>query len=211
MKISAYYVYSEGVECAGEACLIGHRYGDGYEISGSLTTHPLANETASMMYVVEVQSGEPAGEFNFSLNQYHDGSQPVYDGKAVINKDGFVDGGSTSLNDDGNAREYCFSVEVTAVGGDVRVFADEIKTFVDGPGTASRSASMDSTAEEISSGVFVVRENQTETFTIYVTVYNVSLDGQYRVGLDSVGSVDLNNSDFRTAFRTITRSVGVKG
>lgn len=208
MKLSAYYVYPDGVESAGETCLVGRRYGDAYEISGTVMTNPRPNETASMMYVLEVLSGEPVGEFNFYLHQYHTGNQSVYDGKAVINKSGFTDEGSSSNNDESTSRDYTFSFEVTADGGDVRVFADEIETFVEGSGTANRFASMDSTAEEISSGVFVVHEGQTEVFTVTVTVYNVSVSGQYRVGLDSVGALDLVNSEFRTVYRTINYADG---
>lgn len=211
MKISAYYVYPDGVEIAGESCVVGRRYGDGYEISGTLLTQPLPDETASMMYVVEVLSGEPVGEFNFYLHQFHNGTQPVYDGKAVIKKSGFTDEGSVANNDEGTSRDYTFSFEVTADGGDVRIFADEVKTFVEGSGTSKRFASMDSTADEISDAVFVVREGESETFTVTMTVYDVSVSGQYRVGLDSVGSLDLNNYDFRTSYRTINQTSGGKG
>ncbi len=206
MKISAYFVYPEHMEEAGEIQLSPSKYGNTYEIAGTLSVEPYSDESASMMFVVEVLAGEPVGDFNFHLSQFHNGNQPVYDGEVKISE--FVDLGSRESNEEGTYRDYTFSVEITAVGGDVRVFADELMTFVEGSGTASRIGVMDSTAEEISSGVYVVQENETEVFTISVNVYNVSQSGQYRVGLESIGGVKVDKTKYRTLYSTINRQSG---
>jgi len=160
------------------------------------------------MFVVEQVSGEPAQNLGFSLyNEYRD----PFTGKLVIDEDGFVDEGSSANNDEGSSRDYVFSFEATVKDGDVKVFAKDIKTFVGGSGQYSSTRTVDSAAEETSSGVFVIMRGQTRKFTVVVTVYNVYISGQYRVGLDSVGAVDVDNTRFRTAYRTINQSSGGKG
>lgn len=133
----------------------------------------------------------------------------------VVNKSGFSDKGSVSNNDAGTSRDYTFTFEVTAFEEDFYIATSSVNIFVEGAGSASTSFSVDSTADEDTTGVFTVEEGRTETFTVVVSVSNVSTSGQYRVGLDSVEyttnsngvsglqTKDVVNSDFRTAYRTI--------
>jgi peptidoglycan hydrolase-like protein with peptidoglycan-binding domain len=133
----------------------------------------------------------------------------------VIPKSGFSDEGSTSNNDANTSRDYRFEFEVTAFEEDFYVATSSVEVFVEGAGSASATYTVDSTADEDTDGVFTIREGETETFTVIVTVSNVTTSGQYRVGLDSVDyttnsngvsdteTKDVVNSDFRTAYRTI--------
>jgi hypothetical protein len=133
----------------------------------------------------------------------------------VINESGFSDEGSAANNDNGTSRDFTFTFEVTAFEEDFYVATDSVNVFVEGAGSASTTYTVDSTGDEDTNGVFTIEEGETETFTVVVTVSNVSTSGQYRVGLDSVEyttnpdgvsnleTKDLVNSDFRTAYRTI--------
>jgi len=208
MKMSAYFVYPDKVKLIGETTISPTYQNGRYEVSTPLRIYPKSTDPTSLMFVVEQVSGEPAQNLGFSLyNEYRD----PFTGKLVIDEDGFVDEGSSANNDEGSSRDYVFSFEATVKDGDVKVFAKDIKTFVGGSGQYSSTRTVDSAAEETSSGVFVIMRGQTRKFTVVVTVYNVYISGQYRVGLDSVGAVDVDNTRFRTAYRTINQSSGGKG
>jgi hypothetical protein len=131
------------------------------------------------------------------------GSGPVYNGEIEVS--GFQDQGSTANNDDNTSRDYTFSFEVEAEGGDVKIVSSDVDYFVEGSGAVSSSYTVDSTAEEINGG-FVVREGGKETFTVVVTLSGASVSGQYRVGLSSVNGVDVDETKFRTVYRTINSS-----
>jgi hypothetical protein len=135
----------------------------------------------------------------------------------IVDEAGFSDEGSSSNNDAGTSRDFTFTFEVTAFEEDFYIATSSITTFVDKPtgALASSTVTVDATGEEDATGVFTVEEGETEVFTVVVTVSNVTADGQYRVGLDNVmyttnadgvtsrSTKELENSDFRTAYRTI--------
>jgi len=133
----------------------------------------------------------------------------------VVNKSGFSDKGSASNNDAGTSRDYTFTFEVTAFEEDFYIATSSVNVFLEGAGNASTTFTVDSTADEDTVGVFKIEEGETEVFTVVVTVSNVTTAGQYRVGLDSVEyttnsdgvsgvqTKELNNTEFRTAYRTI--------
>lgn len=124
---------------------------------------------------------------------------------------------------------FSLEFDVTAVGGDFYIRdqathgtaksagAGVIYT-VEGIGVAAPSASLSSTANQDARGVDVVREGETETFTLTVYV-NPSATGVYRVqlagvyytknvnGVDrTVLSVPLPAEDFRTGYESINAS-----
>src|SRR5690606_38598781 len=81
-------------------------------------------------------------------------------------------------------------------------------------GTATTSATLDSSADENSDGAFVVREGETETFTLSVTVDPVA-SGSFRVQLEEVWYSDdtdgLNGESYEPTpasnFRTKSQSI----
>lgn len=118
--------------------------------------------------------------------------------------------------------EFTLTFDVTAVEGDFyitenaaqSVIADGVRYTVTG-GAATSSDSLTSTADEDTPGVFTVREGETETFTLVVTVDPTST-GTFRVSLDEVWFSDDTDgatgaeaylptpvSDFRTASQAI--------
>jgi hypothetical protein len=135
----------------------------------------------------------------------------------IVPKSGFSDKGSTSNNDENTSRDYTFSFQVSAFEEDFYVATSSIAVFVEGAGTSTSSFTVDSTGDEDIDGVFTVEEGQTETFTVTVTISDVGTSGQYRVGLDSVQytessnglssreTKDVNDSDFRTAYKTVNQ------
>jgi hypothetical protein len=93
--------------------------------------------------------------------------------------------------------------------------SDGVEFSIDGPAVpTSVSATLASTADEDTSGVFRVREGDTETFTLSVTV-DASATGQHRVALNSIFSTENSNgvtgvvekvlkvTDFRTDYINI--------
>jgi peptidoglycan hydrolase-like protein with peptidoglycan-binding domain len=139
-----------------------------------------------------------------------------------------VDGVETSTDvsgDNSQTGEFTIEFEVTAVEADfyVREFATlgatttGVTFSVEGPTgyVATSSGTISSTADEDTAGVFTVREGETETFTLVVTV-DTNITGQHRVSLTGVYYTDNANGvtgseiytptpaqDFRTAFRNI--------
>ena len=138
-----------------------------------------------------------------------------------------VDGVETATDTSGEndtLGEFTIDFEVTAVEGDfyVRDLATQgtsattgVEFTVDGAGTTTVSGTLSSTADEDTDGVFTVREGETETFTLRVTV-DVATSGDFRVTLtgvnytedeDGVTATELYTptpaQDFRTAYETI--------
>lgn len=84
-------------------------------------------------------------------------------------------------------------------------------------GSGTTSATLTSTADEDTSGVFTIEEGETETFTLTVT-FDPSSTGQYRLTLDEIWSSSTNDgvtggvvklleaTDFRTAYQYIIGS-----
>ena len=139
-----------------------------------------------------------------------------------------VDGFSSEISKvdaDGKVYQFQLEFDVTAVEGDFYItnnatdvssttLADGVGYSVTG-GTATVTASLASTANEDTDDVFTVREGDTETFTVTVTVDPVA-NGTFRVQLDEVWfSANENGttsaeayyptpvSDFRTTSQSI--------
>jgi hypothetical protein len=138
-----------------------------------------------------------------------------------------VDGVETRTDTTGdNDQTGTFSIdfEVTAVEEDFYIFerATEgatttgVSFSVDGPTgfIATTSGTLSSTADQESSDFFVVREGETETFTLTVTI-DTNTTGQHRVNLTGIGFSDdeviggdetytpTPPQDFRTNFTNI--------
>ena len=142
----------------------------------------------------------------------------------VVPVDGFSSEVDT-LGTNDTIGEFTIEFDVTAVEGDFYItdnaasttVADGVKYSVTG-GAAVISASLTSTGDEDTDGVFTVREGETETFTLVVTVDPTST-GTFRVSLDEVWfSANENGTssaeayyptpvaDFRTASQAIQGS-----
>ena len=142
-----------------------------------------------------------------------------------------VDGFSSevdTLGQNDTIGEFTLEFEVTAVEDDFYITEGATTTVAGNPaagvgftvdgGTAVISASLTSTADEDTSGVFTVREGETETFTLTVTV-DPTATGTFRVSLDEVWYSENEDgttgaevytttpiSDYRTASQAIQGS-----
>lgn len=112
--------------------------------------------------------------------------------------------GSVGTNDSTTSRDYKMSFMITSHVPDLRVKESDIEIFVEGPGGSSAHKSLDSTANE-HDGEFAVGLNDTETFTVTVSVWDVSTAGQYRVGISSVKGMVVPKEQFRSSWRTINK------
>ena len=138
-----------------------------------------------------------------------------------------VDGVTVSADttgDNDQTGEFSIEFEVTAVEGDFyitdNVFASTSATngvaFQVEGGSATSTGVLASTADEETDGVYTVRDGETETFTLTVTV-DAAATAQYRVTLDEVNYSTNSDgvsavmaaylptpaSDFRTAYKNI--------
>lgn len=142
----------------------------------------------------------------------------------VVPVDGFSSEEDTlGTNDD--TGEFTLEFEVTAVEGDYYI-TDEaalastspvegVAYTVEGGALTTVSDSLTSTADEDTDGVFTVREGETETFTLVVTInpaaagsFRVSLTGvNYSADTDGIGSeamyVPTPVSDFRSNTKAV--------
>lgn len=139
-----------------------------------------------------------------------------------------VEAGDTSTDTQGeNDTTGIFTIEfnVTAFEGDayIKQFASTtadsgVEFAVEGPvNPTTISAVLSSTGDEDTSGVFTVREGETETFTLTVAV-DASVAGQHRVilseinysentdGLNAETYLPIPSSDFRTDYLNINAS-----
>ena len=150
----------------------------------------------------------------------------------VVPVDGFSSE-SRTLGDNDNIGEFSLEFEVTGVEGnffitDRATQADEddgIRFLVSNGGDAAVTGTLTSTADEVA-GVFEVREGETETFTLTVTLsaattlitprvtltevnYSEGTDGIVDGGAGDVEGTYLPTpvSDFRTGIRTIQRTI----
>lgn len=140
-----------------------------------------------------------------------------------------VDGVETMTDTSGEndtLGEFTIDFEVTAVEGDfyIRDLATlgttattGVEFTVDG-GAATSTGTLSSTADEDTNGVFTVREGETETFTLRVTVDAVA-SGDFRVTLTGINYTENDNGitgaelytptpaqDFRTSYETVQGS-----
>ncbi len=101
---------------------------------------------------------------------------------------------TATLGQNSTAGVFTLSVPMTAIGNDFYVVPTASTaaavggftyTIDGGTGFEVASAVLSSTADETGSGVYIVREGRTETFTLTVTL-DPSAAGQYRIGLAEV-------------------------
>jgi hypothetical protein len=136
----------------------------------------------------------------------------------------------TDTLSEGKVGEFTIEFDVTAfeddfyitdnAGNSSSTVTDGVKFTVIGSGSSSAAvdATLTSTADENTTGVFTVEEGQTETFTLYVTV-DPTVQGNFRVSLDEViysANADGTStpqtrtltpvSDYRTGVQVITAS-----
>ncbi len=125
----------------------------------------------------------------------------------VVPADGVTTTADTTGDND-QTGEFTIEFEVTAVEGDFYIsdvasesatsgveFSVEVAT-----GTTTASGVLSSSADEETTGVFTVRDGETETFTLTVTV-DTSASAQVRVLLDEVNyTSDPNGVSFTTAY-----------
>lgn len=150
----------------------------------------------------------------------------------VADRESFEDS-FTTQGTEGTIGVFTIEFDVTAVEKDFYVAANAgtstvvssttggVRFAVEGPGSpVVTSASLDSTADEETTDVFTVREGETETFTVVVTV-DASVAGQHRITLGTlfyseattgVGTIAQRDeyaftpvTDFRTTFRNINQ------
>ncbi len=192
----------------------GLRYVNGTTIKAEVTS------TERNLWVAE--GADDLGTSQFNGTAVGDAHTLVAEG-IIVPVDGFESEVDT-LGTNDTIGEFTLTFDVTAVEGDFYVteFASTSATTngvqftVDGTlGTGTISASMTSTGDEDTSGVFTVREGETETFTLTVTV-DPQATGTFRVELNEVwysAEVDGTTtsemyiptpvSDFRTASQAI--------
>ncbi len=170
----------------------------------------------------EAEGAEDLANGQFSGSAVGDQHTLVAEG-ILVPVDGFSSEVDT-LGQNDTIGEFTIEFEVTAVEDDFYVTelatsnatSNGVQFTVDG-GTATSSASLTSTADEDTSGVFTVREGETETFTLVVTVDPAST-GTFRVQLDEVWYSAATNglggaayiptpvSDYRTASQAVQGS-----
>jgi len=163
----------------------GVRYSNGTTIQASVTS-------------VEMQTFDAEGADDLSTAQLTgtaigDDHILVAEG-IVVPVDGFTSTENT-LGQDDTIGEFTLEFEVTAVEGDFYITenaaaastspTDGVAYTVSGGNTTSVTDSLTSTADEDTIGVFTVREGETETFTLVVTV-DAAAAGTFRVALDEV-------------------------
>ena len=151
--------------------------------------------------------------------------------KELFTINNVVETTTDTSGDNDTLGEFEIEFEVTAVEGDfyIRELATEgtsattgVEFTVDGT-SATTSGTLSSTADEDTAGVFTVREGETETFTLRVTV-NPDASGDFRVNLTGVNYAENSNGfyvtagtdgdlyvptpaqDFRTSYETIQGS-----
>ncbi len=106
------------------------------------------------------------------------------------------------LGQNENIGQFTLEFEVTAIEGDFYIaetattstnnVTHGVAYIIEGSGSTDATASLSSTADEDVSGVFTVREGETETFTLTVTLYP-EIAGAYRVRLDKVWYTENSN------------------
>jgi len=195
----------------------GVRYPNGTKIKASVASTELDEW--------EAEGAEDLGNSQFDGSAVGDEHTLVAEG-ILVPVDGFSSEVDT-LGTNDTIGEFTLEFEVTAVEGDFYIteFASTSATTngvqftVDGAiGTGSVSASMVSTGDEDTSGVFTVREGETEAFTLTVTV-DPQTTGTFRVQIDEIWySANSNGttnsqvylttpvSDYRTASQAIQGS-----
>jgi hypothetical protein len=140
----------------------------------------------------------------------------------VVPVDGFTSEVDT-LGQDDTIGEYTLEFEVTAVEGDFYItdnvststsVTDGVRYTINPDASGAATASLESTGDEDSVGVFTVQEGETETFTLTVT-FDPAAAGSFRVQLAEVWYSDATNGlggdmytpspaqDFRSASQAI--------
>tara|TARA_B100002051_G_scaffold276820_1_gene329402 strand:- start:2814 stop:4880 length:2067 start_codon:yes stop_codon:yes gene_type:complete len=196
----------------------GARYSNGTQIEATITSVELAAWDVEGADDV-TPSGSAAGDTHTLVAE-----------GILVPVDG-VETTTDTSGDNDTLGEFEIEFEVTAVEGDfyIRELATEgtsattgVEFTVDGT-SATTSGTLSSTADEDTAGVFTVREGETETFTLRVTV-NPDASGDFRVNLTGVNYAENSNGfyvtagtdgdlyvptpaqDFRTSYETIQGS-----
>lgn len=191
------------------------RYPNGTTVKASVASTETNEWTA--------EGADDLGNSQFDGSAVGDEMTLVAEG-IVVPVDGFSSEVKT-LGTNDTTGEFTLEFEVKAIEGDFYITdnaTDAASTTLDDGigytvtgGTATVTASLTSTADEDTSGVFTVREGETETFTLVVTVDPVST-GVFRVELDEVYFSASANGTTATEvylptpeqdFRTATKSV----
>ena len=195
----------------------GARYGNGVTIKAEVTSVERG--------VWDAEGADDLSSGQFSGTSVGDTHTLVAEG-ILVPVDGFSSETDT-LGTNDTIGEFILEFDVTAVEGDFYITDDVssnsgtattgVAYTLDG-GTATTSATLTSTADEDSDGVFTVREGETETFTLTVTVDPVST-AAFRVTLaevnyddDATGAASTAAynptpaSDFRTASQSVQGS-----
>lgn len=194
------------------------RYPNGTTVKASVTSAERGEWDA--------EGAEDLGTSQFGGTAVGDTHTLVAEG-ILVPVDGFSSEVDT-LGTNDTIGEFTLEFEVTAVEDDFYITEGATTTVAGNPaagvgftvdgGAAVISASLTSTADEDTSGVFTVREGETETFTLVVTV-DPSATGTFRVSLDEVwysadedGTTGADTylptpvSDYRTASQAIQGS-----
>lgn len=193
----------------------GARYNTGSTIKASITS----TETAEW----EAEGAEDLSASQFDGTAVGDTHTLVAEG-ILVPADGFSsETDSLGTNDD--TGEFVLTFEVTAVEDDFYITdnststsntpADGVGFTVTGGTAATLTSSLTSSADEDTTGVFTVREGETETFTLVVTV-TTGTAASFRVQIDEIWYSASSNgttaaeayeptpvSDFRTAPQSI--------
>jgi len=192
------------------------RYPNGTTIKASVTSTE-TNEWDS-------EGAEDLSNGQYSGSAVGDVHNIVAEGIVIPGGDDFTTTFGT-LGQDDTTGEFTLTFKVEAVEGDFYITEDATDVAsttlatgagytVDG-GTATVTASLTSTAEEDTTGVFTVREGEVETFTLTVTV-DPTATGLFRVEFNEIWYSSNSDgttgataylptpvSDFRTASKTI--------
>jgi peptidoglycan hydrolase-like protein with peptidoglycan-binding domain len=174
----------------------GVRYANGTTIKASITT------TERDLW--EAEGADDLANGQFSGTAVGDTHTLVAEG-ILVPVDGFEASTPSKVDADGLIYQFQMDFEVTAVEGDYYIAnaaaaASTSPTtgvgFIVSGGNGVVTAALDSTADEDTVDVFTVREGETETFTLTVTI-NPDAAGTFRVGLAEVHFT--NNADGVTA------------
>ncbi len=186
-------VIDEDSEVAMEVIVDLNDTDDGVRYANGTTIQ--AQVTSVERNVWEAEGAEDLGTSQFSGTAVGDEHTLVAEG-ILVPADGFSSEVDT-LGTNDTIGEFTLEFEVTAVEGDFYITdtatstasttqADGVQFAVDGTvGAGTVSASLTSTADEDTTGVYTVREGETETFTLVVTIDPAST-GTFSVELASL-------------------------
>lgn len=167
----------------------GSRYANGTQIQAVITS------TETAVWDVE-------GADDVTVDGAASGDTHTLVAEGIVVPADSVEATESTSGDNDQTGSFEIDFDVTAVEGDFYVFdvvtegafnatSTGVTFSVDGPSgfSATSSGVITSTADEDTAGIFTVREGQTETFTLTVTV-DTDISGNHRVNLTGVGYSD---------------------